>query len=219
MNIRSIIFDLDGTLLETTDEIHYIFNELLSLNDLPIRSRQFYRDNIGNGIEHLLSRCLPEDFSGDHSSLLLQAKELYATNLNKRSHVFDGILNVLDQLSKKNVKIGIITNKMHHLAVRCVDLFFHDYDILTIGAEHLYPRKPKPDSALFLAKTFGHLPSEMLFVGDSSVDMQTAENAGMRSAGVLWGNGTKRDIEDIGADMTFASTSDLEAFVTMISAD
>jgi len=214
--IRSVIFDLDGTLLETTYEIHYIFNELLSLNDLPIRSRQFYKENIGNGIEHLLSRCLPEKFSGDHSLLLVQAKELYAANLNKRSFVFDGILDVLDKLSKKKVKVGIVTNKMHHLAVRCVDLFFNEYDIQIIGADHIYPRKPKPDSALSLAKVFGHLPSEMLFVGDSSVDMKTAKNAGMRSAGVLWGNGTQNELEDCGADMIFANTSDLEAFVSTI---
>jgi len=217
--IRSIIFDLDGTLLETTDEIHYIFNELLSLNDLPIRSREFYKDNIGNGIEHLLSRCLPENFSGDHHLLLVQAKELYAANLNTRSRVFDGILDILDQLSRKKVKVGIITNKMHHLAVRCVDLFFHDYEILTIGAEHVYPRKPKPDSALFIAKTFGHLPNEILFVGDSSVDILTATNAGMRSAGVLWGNGTPGELEDAGADMIFTKTKDLESFIDIITKD
>jgi len=185
---------------------------------MPIRSRQFYKENIGNGIEHLLSRCLPEKFSGDHSLLLVQAKELYAANLNKRSFVFDGILDVLDKLSKKKVKVGIVTNKMHHLAVRCVDLFFNEYDIQIIGADHIYPRKPKPDSALSLAKVFGHLPSEMLFVGDSSVDMKTAKNAGMRSAGVLWGNGTQNELEDCGADMIFANTSDLEAFVSTICA-
>ena len=216
MKIRAVIFDLDGTLLDTTEEIHYIFNQLLLINDLPTRSQQFYKDTIGKGIDHLLKRCLPEKFDGDYGSMLEQAKKLYSINLNKKARVFEGVPDILDQLSEKNMRMGIITNKMHHLALRCVDRFFDKYELKTIGAEYLYPRKPDPDSALSLAQEFGHSSSEVLFIGDSSVDMVTAKNAGMLSAGVLWGNGTCAELEDSGADMVFESPRDLFLFMDKI---
>jgi len=216
MKINAVIFDLDGTLLDTTDEIHYIFNQLLSVNGFPPRSQQFYKDTIGKGIEHLLKKCLPEQFDGDYGSMLEQAKELYSINLNKKARVFEGVPDILDQLSEKNMQMGIITNKMHHLALRCVDKFFNKYDLKTIGAEYLYPRKPEPDSALSLAQEFGYSSSEVLFIGDSSVDMVTAKNAGMISAGVLWGNGSCAELEGSGADMVFDSTRDLFNFMEKI---
>jgi len=213
MILKAVIFDLDGTLIDTTEEIGYIFNELLHLNGFPKRDRQFYKTNIGNGVEDLLSKSLPEEYNGDFSSLLVQVKEIYAENLNKRSTVFDGIFDVLELLKTNQVDIGIITNKMHHLAVRCVDKFFQGYQIKTMGAEYLFPRKPNPESALAMASDFAHLPSEMLFIGDSSVDITTARNAGMIPIGVLWGNGTRSQLKNAGADILFETTKDLEKYI------
>lgn len=211
--IRSVIFDLDGTLLDTTEEIHYIFNKVLSLNNLPVRSQQFYKENIGKGIDHLLSQVIPNDFTGDYGLILDQAKEFYAKDLNKKATVFAGIYDILDLLVENDIRIGIVTNKIHHLALRCVKLFFKKYNIETIGAEHLYPRKPVPESALFLAKYFDHRSSDILFVGDSQVDIQTAQNAGMGSVGVLWGNGTFSELESAGADVIFKNTNDLHKYI------
>ena len=213
MILKAVIFDLDGTLIDTTEEIGYIFNELLHLNGFPKRDRQFYKTNIGNGVEDLLSKSLPEEYNGDFSSLLVQVKEIYAENLNKRSTVFDGMFDVLELLKTNQVDIGIITNKMHHLAVRCVDKFFQGYQIKTMGAEYLFPRKPNPESALAMASDFGHLPSEMLFIGDSSVDITTARNAGMIPIGVLWGNGTRSQLKNAGADILFETTKDLKKYI------
>ena len=213
MILKAVIFDLDGTLIDTTEEIGYIFNELLHLNGFPKRDRQFYKTNIGNGVEDLLSKSLPEEYNGDFSSLLVQVKEIYAENLNKRSTVFDGMFDVLELLKTNQVDIGIITNKMHHLAVRCVDKFFQGYQIKTMGAEYLFPRKPNPESALAMASDFGHLPSEMLFIGDSLVDIRTARNAGMIPIGVLWGNGTRSQLKNAGADILFETTKDLKKYI------
>ena len=213
MTLKAVIFDLDGTLIDSTAEIHYIFNELLHLNGFPKRDRQFYKTSIGKGVEDLLSKSLPEDYNGDFSSLLVQVKELYAENLNKRSKVFDGMLDVLGLLKSNQVDIGVITNKMHHLAVRCVDKFFQGYQIKTTGAEHIHPRKPNPESALVMASDFGHLPSEMLFIGDSSVDITTARNAGMIPIGVLWGNGTRSQLKNAGAEFLFETTKDLKRYI------
>ena len=216
MKLKAVIFDLDGTLIDTTEEIGYIFNELLHLNGFPKRDRQFYKTNIGNGVEDLLSKSLPEEYNGDFSSLLVQVKEIYAENLNQRSTVFDGMFDVLELLKTNQVDIGIITNKMHHLAVRCVDKFFQDYQIKTMGAEYLFPRKPNPESALAMVSDFGHLPSEMLFIGDSSVDIQTAKNAGMIPIGVQWGNGSLQELSNAGATEIFSEVFGLKGFIEKI---
>ena len=212
MVIKGVIFDLDGTLIDTTHEIRYIFNQLLESYSLPKRSLEFFKKNIGNGVEDLLQRSLPSGYAKDLSPMLEKVKEIYSENLNKKSRPFDGITDILDLLNENGIQIGIITNKMHHLAIRCVDMFFPSYPVITIGAGHLYRRKPNPDSALFLAGEFKTKPSEMLFIGDSSVDIKTAENAGMVPIGVGWGNGTSKELSDSGAKKIFMKTHELEKY-------
>ena len=212
IDLKAVIFDLDGTLLDTTDEIHYIFNKVLTLNSLPLQSKKYYKDNIGKGIDHLLRKILPKDYTGDYKSILGQAKELYSKYLNKKAKPFDGIYDILGLLTKKNICIGIVTNKPHHLAKRCVDLFFNKYDIITIGADYLYPKKPMPDSALFLADKFNLQRANILFIGDSQVDILSGKNAGMHSAGVLWGNGSNAELQNAGAGLIFSKPLDLKTF-------
>jgi phosphoglycolate phosphatase len=213
VDLKLVIFDLDGTLLDTTDEIHYIFNKVLTVNNLPLQSKKYYKDNIGNGIDHLLTKILQKDFTGNYKSILSQAKELYSKYLNKKAKPFDGIYDVLNLLSEKNISIGIVTNKIHTLAERCVELFFNKYNIITIGAEFLYPKKPAPDSALFLANKFNFQPANILFIGDSQIDIFTAKNAKMLSAGVLWGNGSEEELENAGAGIIFAEPLDLKTYL------
>ena len=212
MVIRAVIFDLDGTLIDTTHEIQYIFNQLLESYSLPKRSLDFFKKNIGNGVEDLLQKSLPGDYSDDISPMLEKVKVIYAENLNKKSRPFEGITKILDLLKKNGIKIGIITNKMHHLAIRCVDKFFPTHPIITIGAGYLHPRKPCPDSALVLAGEFKTKPSEMLFIGDSSVDIKTAKNAGMVPIGVEWGNGATKELLDAGAQEVFNKPHNLESY-------
>ena len=212
MVIRAVIFDLDGTLIDTTHEIQYIFNQLLESYSLPKRSLDFFKKNIGNGVEDLLQKSLPNDYSDDISPMLDKVKAIYAENLNKKSRPFEGINEVLDLLNQNEIQIGIITNKMHNLAIRCVDKFFPINPIITIGAGYLYPRKPCPDSALVLAGEFKTKPSEMLFIGDSTVDIKTAKNAGMVPIGVEWGNGATKELLDAGAQEVFNKPHNLESY-------
>jgi phosphoglycolate phosphatase len=213
IDLKAVIFDLDGTLLDTTDEIHYIFNKVLTVNNLPLQSKKYYKDNIGSGIDHLLTKILPKDFTGDYKSILSQAKELYSKYLNKKAKPFDGIYDILDLLAEKNTNMGIVTNKIHTLAERCVDFFFNKYNIVTIGAEYLYPKKPAPDSALFLADKFNFQLANILFIGDSQIDICTAKNAGMFSVGVLWGNGSRAELQNAGADIILSEPLDLKIFL------
>ena len=213
ISLKAVIFDLDGTLLDTTDEICYIFNKVLKINNLPLQSKKYYKDNIGSGIDHLLMKILPKEFVGNYNSILSQAKELYSKYLNKKAKPFDGIYDILDLLGEKNIRIGIVTNKIHTLAERCVGLFFNKYNIVIIGAEYLYPKKPAPDSALFIANKFNYEPVNILFIGDSQIDICTAKNAGMCSVGVLWGNGTEAELQNAGADIIFSEPLALKTFL------
>ena len=213
IDLKAVIFDLDGTLLDTTDEIHYIFNKVLKVNNLPLQSKKYYKDNIGNGIDHLLTKILPKDFTGDYKSILSQAKEIYSKYLNKKAKPFDGIYDILNLLGEKNISMGIVTNKIHTLAERCVGLFFNKYNIVTIGTEYLYPKKPAPDSALFLADKFNFQLANILFIGDSQIDICTAKNAGMFSVGVLWGNGSRAELQNVGADIILSEPLDLKIFL------
>ena len=213
MVIKGVIFDLDGTLIDTTNEIQYVFNKLLESYSLPKRSINFFKNNIGYGVEDLLQRSLPKDYAKDISPMIEKVKKIYAESLNKKSRPFDGITEIIDLLNENEIQIGIITNKMHHLAIRCVDTFFPSYSIITIGAGHLYPRKPSPNSALALADEFKTKPSEMLFIGDSSVDIKTAKSAGMVPIGVEWGNGALKDLLDVGANEVFNKPYDLKSYL------
>ena len=213
IDLKAVIFDLDGTLLDTTDEIHYIFNKVLKVNNLPLQSKKYYKDNIGNGIDHLLTKILPKDFTGDYKSILSQAKEIYSKYLNKKAKPFDGIYDILNLLGEKNISMGIVTNKIHTLAERCVGFFFNKYNIVTIGTEYLYPKKPAPDSALFLADKFNFQLANILFIGDSQIDICTAKNAGMFSVGVLWGNGSRAELQNVGADIILSEPLDLKIFL------
>jgi len=211
--IKGVIFDLDGTLIDTAREIQYVFNQLLESYSLPKRSFDFFKENIGNGVEDLLQRSLPKDYAKDISPMLEKVKEIYAESLNKKSRPFEGIIEILDLLNENEVPIGIITNKMHNLAIRCVDKFFPSYSIITIGTGHLYSRKPSPDSSLALADEFKTKPSEMLFIGDSSIDIKTAKNAGMVPIGVEWGNGALEDLLDAGVKQVFNNPYDLKSYL------
>tara|TARA_B100002051_G_scaffold269198_1_gene300187 strand:- start:1015 stop:1674 length:660 start_codon:yes stop_codon:yes gene_type:complete len=212
LKIRAVIFDLDGTLIDTTHEIQYIFNQLLESYSLPKRSLDFFKDNIGNGVEDLLQKSLPCDYSKDISPMLEEVKKIYSENLNKKSRPFEGITKILELLNQNEIQIGIVTNKMHHLAIRCVDMFFPSHSIMTIGAGHLHPRKPSPDSALAMASAFKIKPSEMLFIGDSSVDIKTAKNAGMVPIGVEWGNGVLKELLEAGAQEVFNEPDHLKNY-------
>ena len=205
--INLVIFDLDGTLIDSTTEIAFIVNCTLKKNGYPERSKKFYTKNIGSGISDLLKKSLPKRYNKDFMSLLSDTNFFYSTYLNKKSQTFTGIEKILNLLKNKNIRIGIVTNKLHKLALRCVNHYFSEYDIITIGAEYKFKRKPDPSSALEIIKLYDIQSKESILIGDSIIDIQTAKNANMHSGGVLWGNGTLKELEP--ADEIFKNPREL----------
>jgi len=207
--ISLVIFDLDGTLIDSTSEIGFVVNSALKKNGFPERSKEFYKKNIGSGIADLLQKSLP-DANGnikDVKKILLEVKNLYSIHLNKKSKVFDGVYEILDFLKKENIQIAIVTNKLHQLAIRCVENYFNDYNIITIGAEDKFDRKPSPNATYEIINLYKVKPEASIFIGDSHIDIKTAKNANIKSGGVLWGNGTKEELKK--ADVLFTKTKEL----------
>ena len=207
--ISLVIFDLDGTLIDSTSEIGFVVNSALKKNGFPERSKEFYIKNIGSGIADLLQKSLP-DANGnikDVKKILSEVKNLYSIHLNKKSKVFDGIYEILDFLKKENIQIAIVTNKLHQLAIRCVENYFNDYNIITIGAEDKFDRKPSPNATYEIINLYKVKPEASIFIGDSHIDIKTAKNANIKSGGVLWGNGTKEELKK--ADVLFTKTKEL----------
>ena len=209
MKIKLIIFDLDGTLIDTLSDIEHIFNYVLIQNGYEERSKSFYKNNIGNGFENLLRKCLPGNFKGDFDFLANSVRDRYESHLNTKTIVFDGITTVLGHLKKNKIKIAVISNKLHSLAVRSVETYFNSYQMKVIGAEGGFPRKPNPDSTFYMLQHFNCHSSEALFVGDSIVDIKTAQNANVSSVGVLWGNGDKEDFKKQKSDFILDSPQDI----------
>ena len=209
MKIKLIIFDLDGTLIDTLSDIEHIFNYVLIQNGYEERSKSFYKNNIGNGFENLLRKCLPGNFKGDFDFLANSVRERYESHLNTKTIVFDGITTVLENLKKNKIKIAVISNKLHSLAVRSVETYFNSYQIKVIGAEGGFLRKPSPDSTFHMLQHFNCHASDALFVGDSIVDIKTAQNANVSSVGVLWGNGDKEDFKKQKSDFILDSPQDI----------
>ena len=209
MNIKLIIFDLDGTLIDTLSDIEHIFNYVLIKNGLGKKSKNFYKNNIGNGLDNLLRKCLPDTFTGDFNVLSNLVRDRYKHKLNTKTKIYDGIIPVLENLKKDKVNMAVISNKLHLLAVRSVETYFNSYEMKVIGAEGGFPRKPSPDSTVHMLQYFNCSASDALFIGDSIVDVKTAQNASIRSVGVLWGNSTEEDFIKQKSDFILESPQEI----------
>ena len=209
MRHKLIIFDLDGTLIDTLSDIENIFNYVLIENGFQEKSKNFYKKNIGNGLENLLRKCLPDNFKGDFKLLSNSVRDRYQSQLNTKTEIYDGIISVLDHLKKNQVNMAVISNKLHVLAVKSVNTYFNSYEMKVVGAEGGFPRKPSPDSTFHMLRHFDCCSSDSLFIGDSIVDIKTAQNANISSVGVLWGNGTEEDFKKQKPDFILENPQDL----------
>ena len=215
-HVKSVIFDMDGTLIDTLYDIADSVNFVLRKYKYPQHSYVQYKNFIGDGIESLVLRSLPKNIKLDHKKIFKEIKSKYQENLNSKTVVYKGIIEILDFLSLKNIQIGICTNKPHQSAIICSEKYFNKYNILTLGAGHKFNVKPDPEGVLNLLNQLKVSPSRSLFVGDSDIDIFTAKNAGIPSVGVLWGFRHEKELIDAGADFTFKKPKDFLIFLKSI---
>ncbi|MEE4113897.1 MAG: HAD family hydrolase [Desulfobacteraceae bacterium] len=188
--IQAIIFDLDGTLLDTLADIGDSVNLMLAEYGFPGHTTDDYRRFIGNGIRMLVTRAMPIDGRSEEivDACVRRARELYWEHWNHKTRPYEGITELLDHLKTRGLPLAVLSNKPHDFTVRYVNAYFDRWDFnVVMGQSDRFPVKPDPASALDIARRMGIPPETFLFVGDSAVDMKTAGAAGMHAVGVAWG--------------------------------
>jgi len=188
MAIKAILLDLDGTVLNTLDDLADSVNYALSSLGFPIRSRDDIRRICGNGPHNLIQKSLPENADNDaFEKCLVNFKKHYEINKTNKTAPYDGILPALAKLKELGFKLAIVSNK-HDDALRDLcDKYFAEYIDFSIGSSDLLPKKPAPDMVYYALDKLGVDRKSAVYVGDSEVDILTAKNAGLPCISVVWG--------------------------------
>lgn len=197
---KTLIFDLDGTLLDSIYDIALCMNEVLTSLKLDTYKIDEYKYFVGSGMDVLIDNALKNSIELKDEATK-RFKELYEFNLHKNTKPYDGIYELLDELVKLDCNLTVLSNKPDLMTKEYVKTVFKDYPFLEVHGqkEHL-AKKPDPIQALNIASKLKINPSEIFFVGDTKVDMQTAKSANMKAIGVLWGFRDEKELKEYGAD-------------------
>ena len=186
--MRGVIFDLDGTLVDSLQDIAAAMNRTLARRGFPTHPLAAYQSFIGEGVQKLAERALPEDQQGERASVVAAYQADYAEHLLASSAPYPGIPALLDALSAKGVPMTVLSNKPDAATRELVQALFGRWSFQAVAGERPgVPRKPDPTAALKLAQAMGLPACDVSFVGDTLVDIACARAAGMRPLGVLWG--------------------------------
>ena len=202
MKKQLVIFDLDGTLLDTVADLANATNQALEQCGYPTHPVEAYYKFVGNGINKLFARALPSEASNEEN--VLRVRSLFVPYYNEHnadcSRPYPGIVELLHTLQEDGVKIAVASNKYHEATLKLVHHFFPDIRFTAIyGQREDVPIKPAPDIVYDILRDTGISTEQALYVGDSGVDMQTACNAGVESVGVTWGFRSEAELREHGA--------------------
>ena len=183
-----IIFDLDGTLLDTSKDLHLSLNYALTVHHLPNTTQEQTLSYLGNGIDELVAKAIPNGKqSPNFNSIFTTFKNYYEQHLNDNTTPYDGIIELLTTLKSQNHKLGIISNKFNEGVQELHQKFFSNLIDISIGTSKTISKKPSPDGILSLIHQLKAENETNIFVGDSEVDIQTAQNANIPCISVSWG--------------------------------
>ena len=186
--VKAIIFDLDGTLVESLPGIAASLNRALSMHGLPQHSHSAVRTFIGDGAKMLVQRATPQSTEETRTSIQKFFAEDYAVSWPAGTTIYPGISEMLAELSGQNIPLAVLSNKPHPFTVEIVEkLFPKNTFIVILGNREDLAHKPDPTGALEIAATLSLPPKDCTLVGDSTMDLDTAKNAGMKSIAVTWG--------------------------------
>ncbi|ATB43948.1 phosphoglycolate phosphatase [Cystobacter fuscus] len=187
-SLRAALFDLDGTLLDSLHGIGAAMNHALSTHGLPPHPLAAYRHFVGEGAQVLVARAVPEAHAHAREAVLATYRAFYAEHMLDQTRPFPGILPLLERLADEGVKLAVLSNKPDAATRRLVAELLPGVRFAAVYGERVgVPRKPDPTAALGMAAELGVDPSGCAFIGDTSVDMDTARAAGMYGVGVTWG--------------------------------
>ena len=202
--IKLAIFDLDGTLLDTIGDLAASCDAVLKQNGLPQHTTDEYRQMVGRGILRLVEYAIPEAMRSPEyvEKVRCDFVAYYIEHIDLYTRPYEGIPALIKHLAERSVKIAVASNKFQAGTERLIRSFFPDTEFVAVlGQRSGVPLKPDPQIDLEIIATAGIEPSEVLHIGDSGVDMQTARAAGIRAVGVTWGFRSREELTECGADV------------------
>lgn len=198
---KAIIFDLDGTLIDTLEDLKESLNIVLSNHQFENVSREQVKNFVGNGIRKLVTRALPEEFKRNEAFIdkaVYEMLEVYETRLVKNSKPYENIPELLKYCNKNNIPIAVSSNKHDKATKEIIPILFPDIDFVSVNGQILTnPPKPDPTQTLAIANKMGIAPEDILYVGDSITDYQTARNSNMTPILMSYGYGKPQEINNL----------------------
>lgn len=210
----TVIFDLDGTLLNTLDDLADSVNHALALHAMPLRSLEEVRRFVGNGVGLLVERAVPQGTPPEVTARVLASfKAHYRANMANKTAPYPGVPQVLRTLKGKGVKLAVVSNKINGAVKDLCREYFPGLIGVAIGESPSVARKPAPDTARKALEELGASPAGAVYVGDSDVDIQTARNAGLPCISVTWGFRDGEFLRAHGAAVTVDTPAELLALL------
>ena len=215
--IDTVIFDLDGTLLNTLDDLTDSVNFALGEMGCPLHTADEVRMMVGNSVIYLIEQALPKDTDKASFDRCLSTFEAhYKTNMRNKTAPYDGVMQMLDELSTAGYKLAVVSNKPDVFTKQLVSELFGQYISIAIGRSEDMPRKPAPDTVWYALDLLQSRIENAVYVGDSEVDVLTAKNSGMPCIGCLWGFRDRETLESAGAEYIISSTDELFGLIKTI---
>jgi phosphoglycolate phosphatase len=215
MECKGLIFDLDGTLLDTLEDLAEAANATLGHFGFPPHPVDAYRYFVGEGLKTLMQRIIPGSNASDKQlgEYMEKFAEIYSRTWNVRSAPYKGVLEMIVSLSTAGLQLAVLSNKPHEFTKICVETFFPEHSFAFVfGQREGFAKKPDPAGALELAGKMGIKEDDILYVGDTATDMQTGNSAGMRTIGVEWGFRDRAELEKNNAWKIVATPAEVVSY-------
>jgi phosphoglycolate phosphatase len=220
MDCKAVVFDLDGTLLDTLEDIADAANKVLAEHNFPLHNTVDYRTFVGEGVNMLMTRAVP--YQKNHIDTIDDCckafREIYKVHWNKKTKPYDGVAEMLDELTARKLPLAVLSNKPDDFTKKCVAELLHRWTFQMVqGSCSNIPYKPDPTGARHIADALGIPPANILYLGDTGTDMRTAVNAGMFPVGVLWGYRTREELQSHGAKALIEQPRELLTLLSPLS--
>lgn len=213
MQYKAVIFDLDGTLVDSLADLSDSVNLMLESYGFPTHEVEKYRYFVGNGSKKLMERTLPRDKAASAEFVeeaLVKYKAIYKDRLLEKTRPYNGVLELLAELKSRGIPLAVCTNKHNDAALTIVKILFAPGTFEEVlGDRPGFPKKPNPATPLEIASHLGVKPDEVAYLGDTSVDMETAVHAGFLPVGVLWGFRPEEELVKNGAKVLLKAPLEL----------
>lgn len=209
MQVKAIVFDLDGTLLDTLDDLWLSVNYTMDKFGFPHRGRREVRGFLGSGVRVLVEKSLPEDKKDMTDECLSVFKAYYDVHKDDNTRPYDGVIDMLKAVRAAGLKSAIVSNKYDAAVQQLKNVTFNGLVNFAVGEGNGIKTKPAPDGVLLALKNLGVSKDEAVYVGDSEVDLKTAENSGLKCVAVTWGFRDRDFLIECGAKNVIDATCEL----------